>query len=527
MSWGLFGAVGHLCDSWFNLWVTLWAVVIGMLIPLTIRGLKLRRQRMTILQRNGIPSLEPNLLTGNMREYDSVPNVLFDSGLIRSLGSVCGYYVGAKPVILIQDKGIIELMQTKLKKNFLDRPRRVPGGINPCPKRKLMLGNLPVEDWQKMRKILAPAFSSHNLSAMLESIASRVDIFMRLIHDKCSDEIDFYPLFQYLALDIIGRTAFGVDSNIQTCKNDKLLEAVKAEFSKSTNGYLLRLYLCLPEFTPFLKPLREKWQSLLNVLGKVTSSALWEEGRRAVIERRNAPVDPNRVYNDLLHHLMHSTHDLPDDSIVANTVLIFEAAYETTSSCLAFMVHLLAHNPRYQKKIRKEIRKCEKFHELNSYAGVQSLRFLEACVYEALRLYPTQTTFIGRSAEVDIDCSVMGTKIVIPKGVHVQAALYQIHRSDEYWKRPNKFLPKRFLGEDKDKLKTSVYQAFGHGPRECIGKGFALMVLKCILASLLSKYKLVPSERTEKLGEISIIYKTATMTPSKGSHARAVRLGSA
>lgn len=113
-----------------------------------------------------------------------------------------------------------------------------------------------------------------------------------------------------------------------------------------------------------------------------------------------------------------------------------------------------------------------------------------------------------------------GQSLRIPKGVHIQAALYQIHRDKNLWKDPGNFRPQRFLNEGKELLKSAQYQAFGHGPRECIGKAFAVMTIKLIVGSLLQKYKLIPSERSERMGKITILYKTATMTPAKGSFAR-------
>jgi cytochrome P450 len=104
----------------------------------------------------------------------------------------------------------------------------------------------------------------------------------------------------------------------------------------------------------------------------------------------------------------------------------------------------------------------------------------------------------------------------LPKGTHVQVALFQIQHDSAFWKNPEEFNPDRFYNNPESKtIKQIMYQAFGKGKRECIGKRFAMLVLKLTIANLLKKYKLLPSSLTE--GKITIQYKVATITPRYGS----------
>lgn len=66
-------------------------------------------------------------------------------------------------------------------------------------------------------------------------------------------------------------------------------------------------------------------------------------------------------------------------------------------------------------------------------------------------------------------------------------------------------------------MNSGKWQAFGLGPRICIGQSFAWIVLKLVLGNLLAMYMLSPGPNFEN--EISIRYKIATMTPAKGSFA--------
>lgn len=91
--------------------------------------------------------------------------------------------MGAKPVILTADPELIHKINCEHKSNFLDRPRRVPGGINPDPKRALMLGNLPVPKWQVLRKTLAANFSNKNLHAMISPINELTDRLLQKLEN--------------------------------------------------------------------------------------------------------------------------------------------------------------------------------------------------------------------------------------------------------------------------------------------------------------------------------------------------------
>ncbi|GBM22498.1 hypothetical protein AVEN_183937-1 [Araneus ventricosus] len=52
-----------------------------------------------------------------------------------------------------------------------------------------------------------------------------------------------------------------------------------------------------------------------------------------------------------------------------------------------------------------------------------------------------------------------------------------------------------FSPENKSKIHPMAFQAFGQGPKNCVGMRFALMEVKLTLARLLSKYQLEPSSK--------------------------------
>lgn len=94
------------------------------------------------------------------------------------------------------------------------------------------------------------------------------------------------------------------------------------------------------------------------------------------------------------------------------------------------------------------------------------MKFMERCIKECLRLYPS-VPFISRTAGEEIKTH---SGYVIPKGCNINIYIYDLHRSAQYWKDPDKFNPDRFLPENIAARHPFAYLPFSAGPRNCIGQ---------------------------------------------------------
>ncbi|XP_049268786.1 cytochrome P450 3A14-like [Rhipicephalus sanguineus] len=161
--------------------------------------------------------------------------------------------------------------------------------------------------------------------------------------------------------------------------------------------------------------------------------------------------------------------------------------YDTTSTSLSYLTYLLAKHQDVQDRVRKEINDAVSSTEELDYETVtRKLPYLSQVVNEALRLYPPVLTFTSRKAVNDFEYN----------GVHYKAGTcflsptLHIHRDERYWPDPLNFNPERFAPENEGNFRKVAYQAFGIGPRYCVGMRMALMALNLTIARLVQRFHL-------------------------------------
>ncbi|CAG2116959.1 unnamed protein product [Medioppia subpectinata] len=128
------------------------------------------------------------------------------------------------------------------------------------------------------------------------------------------------------------------------------------------------------------------------------------------------------------------------------------------------------------------------------YEVLTKLPFLDAVIAETLRLHGPAIK-IGRIAAEDYRLG--GTGITLYKGQIVEIPIYAIHHSEDYYPNPEKFIPDRFLPENRHQIIPYTYLPFGSGPRNCIGMRFALMEAKLGLAHIIRRFQFTRSPQTE------------------------------
>nr|XP_037280430.1 thromboxane-A synthase-like [Rhipicephalus microplus] len=209
--------------------------------------------------------------------------------------------------------------------------------------------------------------------------------------------------------------------------------------------------------------------------------------------------------------------------------------YETIASSLSYLTFVLAKYPDVQEKVRQEVvdtiseqRTSVRAFSKQSFCSIdrsfnlvkrvnwtsrllqEDLVYLEQVIKETVRLYPPGLTFVTRQAKEDF--TYRGTQF--KAATCFMVPLYQIHRDPRFWPDPLQFNPERFGAENEAHLIKVAYMPFGLGPRNCVGKSMATLILKLAMAKLLLQYRLElgPSQ----MGEMQINSRAMVSTPENG-----------
>jgi steroid delta-isomerase-like uncharacterized protein len=188
--------------------------------------------------------------------------------------------------------------------------------------------------------------------------------------------------------------------------------------------------------------------------------------------------------DDLLGALLQAqrAHGDSGQHLIDQAVTILLAGHETTAKALSWTFALLGREPAALAKVLAEV-DGHSGTDAGSTPGLPHLRYTRAVIDEALRLYPP-IWMLTRTALQDDEIA----EYAIPAGALVAISPYLIHRHPNYWDHPDRFIPERFLvGEARW---NDHYIPFGHGPRYCVGKFFALLEMPLVLATVLRRFAL-------------------------------------
>jgi cytochrome P450 family 3 subfamily A len=119
------------------------------------------------------------------------------------------------------------------------------------------------------------------------------------------------------------------------------------------------------------------------------------------------------------------------------------------------------------------------------------MKYMDMVIDETLRLFPPATR-TDRVANADFEYQGIQMK----KGQVVGIPIYALHHDPDIYSSPEEFQPERFSDENKKKRDNEAYMPFGAGPRNCVGMRFALMEIKLMLSTVLTKYRFETCDKT-------------------------------
>ncbi|KAK2874952.1 hypothetical protein FQN49_001926 [Arthroderma sp. PD_2] len=166
------------------------------------------------------------------------------------------------------------------------------------------------------------------------------------------------------------------------------------------------------------------------------------------------------------------------------------ANLDVTTGGISWNLVFLASHPQVQERVRGELLAAE---NKDAYL-LSSSTLLSACVSESSRLKPLAAFTVAQSAPTDR--TVGG--YCIPAGTNVVVDTYALNIRNEFWGEDRQFYrPDRFLKHRATELRYQ-YWRFGFGPRQCMGRYVADLIIRTLLAHLAMHYELSWLDPTTK-----------------------------
>ena len=158
------------------------------------------------------------------------------------------------------------------------------------------------------------------------------------------------------------------------------------------------------------------------------------------------------------------------------------AMHDTLAANAFRALALIASHPLQRAEAEGELAAAGGEQALASAEAVGGLTYLEACLQEAMRLWPT-TTLLSREA---VEWTTLGGAAVAA-GTQVLISNTFNHRDGDRHEFADRFAPEAWT--DGDAAEDWFFNHFSHGPRGCPGAGIALFLGKAVLANLLATRK--------------------------------------
>jgi cytochrome P450 len=340
-----------------------------------------------------------------------------------------------------------------------EKPSSAPGILSPLIGNGILIAS--GGEHTAKRRMIQHAFHRGLITQMHQTVQTEVQ--QLLVHLSEQPRIEALEQMRLFTFRAISRAIFG--QALPVAQSDKLCSQfieIYSTFSKMVqHPQLGRWY---------------KWNGKLQKTIQM-SVAMRKEVVALIAERRaNALPDEQP---DLLSVLMHATDadtgaTMTDTELAEECLTFFVAGHETCSNTLTWLIYVLSKHPDVLEKLRTEAKQNpEVFHDYNATVR---LPYLNQVINECLRLYPP--SWITDRMAISQD-SVAGYQV--DAGTRIILYLYGLHQNEQFWKNPHLFQPERFTEAAVKAQHTYAFLPFGAGPRMCIGRNLALMIIQTFL----------------------------------------------
>ncbi|CAF2583864.1 unnamed protein product [Rotaria sp. Silwood2] len=465
------------------------SIIFASLFVIVIILLYIYLKRSYSTSSDDLPGVKPHIFFGNLINSgiltgeSAFHEVMLDYQ--RRFGDKFQYWFGSHRCLVFCRMEHAQMIFDD-RHTFEQSPLFLPNFDLLCPNAITMLTGAK---WKRHIRVLSPMFKRAKIIGRLETIVECADRFIdRNLH---SDQVhrNLIPSCQSFTINVIGFIGFDHDFDIH----------VNSPIKKAFEDFMYHAVLLM--MTPWVP----RW------LGKIYLKCNWKYRRayrlihefaeKLVEEEQNKQSDmknerPKHVIASLVSSLNEQANDEHPSSGITRAEMFDEvlmmilAAYENTSSALLWFIFFASKNPRVQQRMKDELHEHRLLmtDDLTCIPpltpdNLASLTYCECVTKEVLRLAPVAdltTRIATRDTIVD--------DVKIHRGQIVFIPLHNINTDARYWHHadPRRFVPERFLGEDKNHDPLAMIP-FGGGHRACFGQELAWLELKTVIVRIMQR----------------------------------------
>ncbi|MGM9425030.1 cytochrome P450 [Hydrogenophaga sp. MI9] len=331
------------------------------------------------------------------------------------------------------------------------------------------------ETWQRQRRMLMPAFTPRRVAgyATLMAQAAQRVLDRQLPPGAAQATVAMDELWSEATMDVILQVLFSHPAEGDARR------AAEANRTLGETGFReMFMPMTLPDWLPL--PGKRAKRAALRTLRSLI---------RRHIDARQAGTAPAGEVQDLLGMLLSLRDEdsgaaLTPQEVFDQCMVTFQAGHDTTTSGLLWWSWLMASHPEAAQRAAGEV-DAVLGGATPTADDVARLPWLQATLKEALRLYPPAPALMSRRTTAPVTLGGW----TVPRGNILRITPRTLHRDEQLFPQPERFLPERFL-DGAPPIPKGAWMPFGVGPRVCIGQHFALLEMALLGALLLQRYGL-------------------------------------
>ncbi|KAJ2305962.1 hypothetical protein IWW55_001682 [Coemansia sp. RSA 2706] len=341
------------------------------------------------------------------------------------------------------------------------------------------------------RKQVGPAFTHSYLSAMEPTI---LDCGAKAIMEKWDaelaaagkDEVVVNYAYHFLCstFDVISALGYGQRFHALRDNNTRIMDWVK------DTTLLCSLRVIFKNVGAF--PVSLYTRKLIDSIDEFITF-----GNSACDRRREQLQKGMDKPKDILQALIDaedpdSKVKMTRSQITAENIVFLVAGTDTTALTLTWTIHYLMLYPDVYRRAVHEVRSKFAREHLITYAeGKAQLPYIEAVIYESLRIRAVSGTALPRVVPAG-GATFQGH--YLPAGTQINVNIAGANHHQETWDQPRLFNPERFLEDPKAKHNVLT---FSSGVRICPGRNLAQYEMMTTVANLLKNYDIALTNDAE------------------------------